>query len=54
MKARAVWALFVLWPLILWLLAFAIGLMAQGSGCEISAKGPSPCSLLGQDVGEQL
>jgi len=53
-KARTLWALFVLWPLILWLAAFAVGLSAHWYGCEISARGSSPCVVLGRDIGEQL
>ena len=54
MKASRSWALFVLWPLILWLVALALGLLARWYGCEISARGPSPCVVLGHDLGEQL
>jgi hypothetical protein len=53
-KRGVVWGLLVLWPAILWILAFGIATIARMSGCDISAMGPSPCIVLGVDVGEDI
>ena len=44
-------ALFVLWPAILWVLSFAISVLARSAGCTIWARGPEPCVAFGVDFG---
>lgn len=54
MTGRVVVGLIILWPAILWVIAFGIAILAGLNGCEISAQGPSPCVVFSSDFGDSL
>ncbi len=51
---RFVAVLIVLWPALIWVVAFSVAQVARLNGCVIWARGPEKCMFFGSDIGEFL